>query len=161
MWRFALLILLFVSPAFAAPPEYPSMGPDIFDAKASGEQLVAVAIAQARREDKRILLLLGANWCPWCRRLHAALTKDAAVQARLKEKFVLVFIDANTRNDKHRNAALLERYGNPTRQFGLPVFVVLDRNGKLLTARESGSLAADTGAMVAGRVLGFLDEWAK
>lgn len=162
MWRiFSLLVLTLTSSTFAATSEYRNMGADIFDPKTSGEKLVAQAIEHAQRENKRILLLFGANWCPWCRRLNAALTKDAAIQARLREKFVLVFVDANTRNDKKRNAALLERYGNPTLQFGLPVFVVLDRDGKQLGTRETASLAADTDAKVAQRVLAFLNDWAK
>ena len=136
------------------------MGPDIYDPKVPAEKLVDDAVAQAKREDKRVLLLFGANWCPWCRRLHAALTKGPAVQKLLREKFVLVFIDANTRNDKNRNAAVIEKYGNPLR-YGLPVFVVLDRNGTRLTTRETESLDSDTDAKVADHVIRFLNEWEK
>ncbi len=78
----------------------------------------------------------------------------------LSKRFVLVFVDANTRNDPKRNAALLERYGNPTLQFGLPVFVVLDRDGKQLATRETASLAAGTDAVEVERILAFLNEWA-
>jgi len=88
--------------------------------------------------------------------ISLALTKNEAVQARLKKAFVLVFVDANTRHDKNRNAAVLERCGNPTLRFGLPVFVVLDRDGKQLMTRETASLAADTDAKVVANVLEFL-----
>ena len=57
---------------------------------------------------------------------------------------MLVFVDANTRNDKNRNGALLAKYGNPTLQFGLPVFVVLDREGTYLGTRETASLMVET-----------------
>lgn len=144
----------------SASPEYRSMGPDIFDREAPAETLIKAALTRAAKEDRKVLLLFGANWCPWCRRLHAALAGDPVVRARLRGKFVLVFVDANTRNDKHRNAAVIERYGNPL-QFGLPVFVVLDSAGKQLTTRETASLAADTNEKVAERVVAFLDEWAK
>ena len=135
------------------------MGPDIYDPKAPAEKLIASAIQHAKSEDKRVLLLFGANWCPWCRRLHRALTLESAAQTQLRQKFVLVFIDANTRNDKQRNAAVIAKYGDPL-QYGLPVFVVLDREGKQLTTRETASLAADTDAQVGERVLAFLKEWA-
>ncbi len=156
---FVLLFALVTSPGGAAS-EYRNRGADIFDSKVSGEKLLADAISQAKREDKRILLLFGANWCPWCRQLHRALSTDAAVRARVQRKFILVYIDANTRNDRDRNAAVIAKYGNPMKQHGLPVFVVLDRNGTLLFTRETASLAADTEAKVAERVLGFLNEWA-
>ncbi len=161
--RLFLAIALLLSlgrTALAAGPEYPSMGPDIFDRTVPAELIIKTALTKAADEDKKVLLLFGANWCPWCRRLHAALAADSIVRARLREKFVLVFVDANTRNDKHRNAAVIERYGNPL-QFGLPVFVVLDSRGKQLTTRETASVAADTSAKVAERVVAFLDEWAK
>lgn len=154
-----LCVLALGASRLATAPEYPSMGPDIYDPKIPAEKLIAAAISQAKSEDRKVLLLFGANWCPWCRRLHKALTQEPAVQARLRQKFVLVFIDANTRNDKQRNAGVIEKYGDPV-QYGLPVFVVLDRDGKHLSTRETASLAADTDAQVAERVLAFLNEWA-
>jgi thioredoxin-related protein len=154
----SFLICLLVASAFAGVPEYRTMGPDIFDAKEPAAYLVANAITQAQREDKKVLLLFGANWCPWCRRLHVALTKSPSVQSHLREKFVLVFIDANTRNYKRRNAAVIEQYGNPVR-YGLPVFVVLDRSGTQLTTRETASMVADSDEEVAERVVTFLNAW--
>jgi rhodanese-related sulfurtransferase/thioredoxin-related protein len=153
-----LLLAVFLAPFGAAAPEYARMGPDIFDAKIGAEALIAHALTLATPDQKRVLLLFGANWCPWCRRLHAALAQDRAVGARLREHFVLVYIDANTRNDKQRNAKVIERYDNPV-QFGLPVFVVLDHQGRQLATRETGSLAAESDAQVAERVLAFLTEW--
>ena len=40
----------------------------------------------------------------------------------------------------------------------MPVFVVLDREGKPLLTRETASLAADTDAKVVANVLEFLGE---
>jgi thioredoxin-related protein len=150
-------VLLFCSPLFAAS-EYRHMGPDIFDPKAKAETLIDEATTQAQREHKRVLLLFGANWCPWCRRLHAALTGDPRITARLREHFVLIFIDANTRNDRTRNKSVIGRYGNPL-QYGLPVFVVLDAGGKQLTTRETQSLADATEEGVAKKLLSFLADW--
>jgi thioredoxin-related protein len=147
--------------ALAAKPEYPAMGNDIFDAKVSAETLISDAVTLANREDKKVLLFFGANWCPWCRRLHAALSKDPAIQARLSQKFVLVYVDANTRNDRNRNAGVLAKYGDPVKQYGLPVLLLLDRNGNPLTTRETDSLAADSDQEVAVRVRAVLGEWSK
>lgn len=153
------LLSAFLSVPLWSAPEYPHMGPDIFDTKADGVKLIEAALVQARQEDKRVIVLFGANWCPWCRRLHRALTSSPDLTERLRQKFVLVYLDANTRHDKKRNAAVIEKYGNPLR-YGLPVFVVLDRDGTLLTTRESGSLAAPTDQETAERIRAFLVEWA-
>src|SRR5258708_4126705 len=93
-----LIALMLGSPVFAAP-EYPRMGPDIFDPKARAETLIDGATVRARPEQKRILLLFGANWCPWCRRLHRILGTDPRIATPLQQHFVVVYVDANTRND--------------------------------------------------------------
>ena len=155
-------IFLFALLAIPRSPasEYPHMGADIFDPKVDGAKLIEDAIVRAKQEDKRILVLFGANWCPWCRRLHQAVTSAPAVTQKVQQKFILVYIDANTRNDRKRNAAVIERYGNPL-QYGLPVFVVLESDGTQLTTRESASLAAGTDDATAALVRAFLDKWAK
>ena len=155
-----LLMLTWSVPLLHAAPEYRAMGSDIFDRHIKGEVLIDQAVARAQQENKRIVLVFGANWCPWCRRLHQVFTDAPAVRARLRDDFVLVYVDANTRNDRKRNAAVQERYGNPIQQHGLPVMVVLDRDGKPLTTRETSSLAAPTDEEVARRVATFLAQWA-
>ena len=40
------------------------MGTDIFDTKVSAEKLISDAVTLAKREDKKVLLFFGANWCP-------------------------------------------------------------------------------------------------
>ncbi len=135
------------------------MGPDIFDPGAPAEELIEAALARAGREHKRVLLFFGANWCPWCRRLHRVFAADEDIGSLLNQGFVLVHVDANTRRDKKRNASALARYGNPQR-FGLPVFVVLASDGTQLATQETQSLAAPTDEEVAGRLRRFLAEWA-
>ncbi len=161
-WIRPALVLLLVgilSAPLGAEPEYKNMGPDIFDRQAKAEEQVDQALARARQENKRVVLLFGANWCPWCRRLHQAFTEAPALRRALQRDFVLVYVDANTRNDKKRNAAVIERYGNPLR-LGLPAIVVLDQDGTKLTTQETASLAAPTDEEVARRVAAFLDRWA-
>lgn len=146
--------------ALHAAPEYPSMGPDIFDRHIKGEVLIDGAIARAQQEDQRILVLFGANWCPWCRRLHGIFAEAPAILARLRADFVLVYVDANFRNDRKRNAAILERYGDPIKKHGLPVLVVLERDGTQLTTRETNGLAAASDEETVKRIGDFLARWA-
>lgn len=40
-----------------------------YDETADAEQEIAAAVAAARGDGKRVLLVFGANWCSWCRRL--------------------------------------------------------------------------------------------
>ncbi|MBT5902268.1 MAG: thioredoxin family protein [Opitutaceae bacterium] len=149
-------LLLLVSALTAA--EYPPMGKDIYDVKADAAVDIAEALAIARAENKHVLLKFGANWCVWCHRLSGLLHEDKAVHAALTHNFVLIAVDVDTRNSTKRNVPTIEKYGNPT-QHGLPVLVVLDANGELLTTQETGALEEGS-AHDPAKVITFLSRWA-
>ena len=126
----------------------------IYDEAADGAKQVERALTQAKVENKRVLLMFGANWCGWCHRLHRLFESDAKIAAKLKQGFVVVLIDVN----KDHNAETNQRLGNPT-QFGLPVLVVLDSGGKALKTQDTGKLEEGDHHDPA-KVLAFLSEWA-
>ena len=137
-----------------ADPAAPATRPAIYDTQADGAKLVADAVARAGKENKRVLLMFGANWCGWCHKLHGLFASNPKIAAALKEHYVLVLVDV----DKGHNAAVNEKYGKPT-QFGLPALVVLDAAGTLLTTQDTGKLEAGDHHDPA-KVLAFLDRWA-
>lgn len=151
-------LALLPAAGFGAEPEYPKMGPDIYDVHADGTGQIAAALTRASAENKRVLLIFGANWCIWCHRLHATLESDAAVSRALDRGFVTVMVDVNTRKGEKRNADVNERYGNPI-QHGIPVLVVLGSDGKQLTTKDSGELE-EGDAHSPAKILAFLSAWA-
>ena len=153
----ALLALLLTGHVCAAP-EYPQMGPDLYDPKADGSAQIAAALQRATAGDKHVLLVFGANWCIWCRRLHTAFAGEPTVAKALDAGFEVVLLDVNSRNGSKRNADVNERYGNPIAH-GLPVLVVLDAAGRPLTTQETGALEA--GAKHSPeKIRAFLAKWA-
>jgi len=154
---FALVAVLAAAPLRSAP-EYPSMGPDVYDVHADGKAQVAAAVGRAAAEHKRVLLIFGANWCIWCHRLHSTLENSPEVARALRRDFVLVDVDVNTRNGVSRNADVFAKYGHPTKQ-GIPVLLVLDSNGKLLTTKDSGELEEGAGHSPA-KIRSFFASWA-
>ena len=155
----ALALALVAVAALRAEPEYPKMGPDIYDREADGTAQIVAAVAQAKAAHKNVILELGANWCIWCRRLTHTFETDAAVAKMLRENFVLVLVDVNHRHGKARNDAVNTRYGNPM-ALGLPVLVVLDADGKQLTTQETGALEDGKDAHDPAKVIAFLSKWA-
>lgn len=154
----ALAALALLSAAgLRADPEYPKMGPDIYDVHADAAGQIAAALTRATAEHKRVLLIFGANWCIWCHRLHSTLETDAAVSKALDKGFVTVMVDVNTRRGEKRNAGVVEKYGNPV-QHGIPVLVVLDSDGKQLTTKDSGELEEGEGHSPA-KIMAFLAAW--
>jgi hypothetical protein len=60
--------------------------------------------------------------------------------------------------NKEHNKATDEKYGRPT-DLGMPVFVVLDADGKQLTTQETGSLE-EGDHHNPEKVMAFLEKWA-
>jgi thioredoxin-related protein len=141
-----------------ADPEYPKMGPDVFDVRSDGATQIAAAVATASIEKKRVILDFGANWCIWCRRLHSDFESNPDVSKALERGFIVVMIDVNTRNGVKRNAAVVEKYGKPIAK-GIPALVVLDSDGKRLTTKDSGELEEGDGYSTA-KIMAFLGSWA-
>ena len=142
-----------------AEPEYPKLGPDLYDPKSDGNTQIAAALITAKTEKKNVLLMFGANWCIWCRRLDRTFASEPNIAAALKENYVLVLIDSNWRNGTKRNEDLNLRYGNPLKE-GLPVLVVLDATGQQLTTQETGALEDGGSAHDPAKVGAFLARWA-
>jgi thiol:disulfide interchange protein len=154
MATIALLAAMAWTPVLAAEGPAKSSRPAIYDESADGKKQIADALAIARRENKRVLLQFGANWCGWCHKLHELFQTDPQIAARLKAAYVVVLIDIN----KGHNDDTDKRYGNPTR-FGLPVLVVLDSSGKALTTQDTGKLE-EGDHHDPKKVLAFLNQWA-
>ncbi|HOW19271.1 MAG TPA: DUF255 domain-containing protein, partial [Phycisphaerae bacterium] len=53
----------------AAEPANKKRDP-IYNEKADAKAQIAEALARAKRDNKRVLIMWGGNWCKWCYRLH-------------------------------------------------------------------------------------------
>ncbi|MDB6125401.1 MAG: dsbH 2 [Pedosphaera sp.] len=129
-----------------------SKRPPLYDENADGSKQVADAVAQAKKENKRVLLQFGANWCGWCHRLHHTMQTDTAIADKLKSDYVVVLVDVN----KGHNGKIIEDY--KAANFGLPVIVVLDADGKQLTTKNTAQLE-EGDHHDPKKVLAFLNEW--
>ncbi len=87
--------------------------------------------------------------------MSSLLKTNAEIAQIVKDNYLVVLIDV----DKGHNADVVKKYGNPT-QFGLPVLVVLDSNGKQLTTQETGQLEQGNHHDPA-KVIAFLQKWKK
>ena len=157
--KFSSSLLLCLFFLFAALPlrvmadPAPKGARDIYDESADGAKQVADALAIAKKENKRVLLQFGANWCGWCHRLHKLFDTDKAIAAKLQGDYVVVMVDVN----KGHNEATDAKYGHPI-QYGLPALAVLDAEGRLLTVQDSGKLE-EGDHHSPEKVMAFLKEW--
>lgn len=128
----------------AAVPTAWSHAPDLSD-----------ALARARAEQRPVLAVFEADWCPWCHRLARHTFADAEV-ARLLERFVCVRV-----NYDFATGGETARYGGRS----LPFLLLLDGSGRLLEApgkdprdgcRAAVVTAFETPAVFAGRLAAAL-----
>jgi len=110
----------------------------LYDESAKGAEQIAAALARARKENRRVLIQWGANWCGWCNLLGDLLEKNGALRRKLMYEYDVVHVDVG-RFDKHMD--LVDKYGAAAlRDEGIPYLTVLDADGKVLASQETGVL---------------------
>jgi thioredoxin-related protein len=135
--------------------------PSIYDKTADTEVQLAKAMATAKRDDKRILVMFGGDWCGWCHKLHELFASDADIRKVLSYEYVLVMVDTTAPGaedlfKKCRAALPKDELEKP---IGVPFLGVLDANGKIVTAQRTDPL--ETGDHhEPGRVKEFLNRHA-
>lgn len=112
----------------------PSETREKFDPKRDAAKDIEKAVLIAKKQNKRILLDVGGEWCGWCHKLDKFFKTDLEVAKVLKEKFVVVKINFSPEN---KNEAVLSKY--PAAE-GYPHLYVLDKNGKFLHSQGTGEL---------------------
>ena len=131
MHRFAVALLSFLVlmvPAHATDHHEGDAHPRPYDRNFDAMPVVDEAMALARNENKRLLLVLGANWCHDSRGL-AHHFEDADVAALLDAHYVTRHIDIGWRD---RNQDIPRRFG-VTAIYSTPtVFVIDPETGDLL-----------------------------
>ncbi len=120
------LLLLFIAtpaPAQKSPPPKPHL---------NWQPWSDQAFADAKRENRFVLLDLEAVWCHWCHVMDANTYSDPAVIKLLQSRYIVVKADQDSRPD------LSTRYED----FGWPATIVFDANGHEIVKRQ-GYLAPD------------------
>nr|WP_183214696.1 thioredoxin family protein [Brevundimonas variabilis] len=92
---------------------------------------VDAALARARQSGKRVLLVMGANWCHDSRVLAGWLATDRFAEL-VERKYEMVFVDIGMpRNGDRPNLEIARRFGVPELP-GSPNVLVLTSEGVLV-----------------------------
>ncbi len=86
------------------------------------------AFAQAAREDKPVLLDIGAVWCHWCHVMDRESYEDASLAAVINEHFIAIKVDRDERPDVDaRYQAAVQAISG---QGGWPLTAILTPDGR-------------------------------
>ena len=147
-WRLAV-----VQRTEAAYLKQPLNRKDIYPATADAHAEIKEAEEKAEKEQKRVLLVFGANWCYDCHVLDLAFQRPdfAPVVAR----YEVVHVDIGP--DGKKNGDVAKQFQVPLEK-GIPALAVLDSTGKLLISQKNGEFE-NARALTPEAFLEFLNQW--
>ena len=148
----AILILLISLPA-AIHTAVINKSP-IYDPGLDAKKAITEMVAAAKIEKENVLVMFGANWCPWCHRLHELLNTDNEIQKIIKDNYMMILVDIGEKKDQPLNRDLVNDFR--VNGFGYPALAVINsQDGSLLVAQSTGILEKGKGYDIE-KVLGFL-----
>jgi thiol:disulfide interchange protein len=111
------------------------------------------ALAAAKLDNKRVLVIFGANWCYDCHVLDTAMHSEQ-LAALVVDNYHVVYINVE---DGKANSDLADRLQVPLDK-GIPSLAVIDGSGKLITSQKQGEFesAAKIGI---DDISAFLNRW--
>ncbi len=149
-----LLALTVFLCGFAAHAGEPSkLPPAGYDETRDPAADLKAAIPQAQRENKRILLEVGGEWCVYCRLLNKVIHDDERLVKRLQDGFVVIKVNFSvdvTNDDFLARYPIVPSY---------PHLFVLETDGTLLVSQTPDSFM-EKDRYVPDKILAFLETWA-
>lgn len=140
-------------PALAQTSAAPKSQAHKFDPKRDAAKDIADAVALAGKQNKRVLLDVGGEWCIWCKRLDEFFATNQEAAKILRERYIVVKVNFSPEN---ANEKVLSKYPKIK---GYPHLFVLDKSGKLIHSQDTGEL--ETGDRHdPAKVIPFLKKWA-
>ena len=135
-----------------APLERPAtINPKLYPEGANATKEIQEARAAALKQNKRVLLVFGANWCIDCHILDRAFHQPR-VAPLLQGNYVVVHIDVGQYD---KNLALAKQYHVDLAK-GVPSVAVIDSKNVLVTSSSEFEKAH---LLTEQDVIDFLDQW--
>jgi thiol:disulfide interchange protein len=147
-----------VAPVPAATPATPAtptpfVAKHIYSDTADPAADITAGLAQAKRENKRVILDFGGDWCGDCQVLDIYFHQSPNAQL-LEKDFVLVHVWIGHMD---ANIDVAAKYGVPIHN-GVPALAVLAPSGKVLYSQGTGEFR-DMRHMESSSVTEFLEKW--
>ncbi len=126
----------------------------VYDESADAPAQVAQAFAEAKADNKQVMIVFGANWCGDCKMLHGEFKKPE-LKALLDANYVVVKVDVGRFK---KNLDVVKPYGDIIKK-GIPSIVIATPANQMVYATNGGELA-DARAMGEAGVATFFQKLA-
>ncbi len=141
----AILIALASAAAKEAGPYAP---------EADAKPAHAAALAQAKAEGRHVWVQIGETSCPVCERLHWFIQAHPETSEPLQRDFISLHPAIS-----RQNIPLFRQWGSPQLEHGVPVILILDAEGQMLTLSPVKAFAAETGEFSVEKMAEFMRQW--
>lgn len=124
--------------AIGATPSTVSTHPEakLYDAARDARADVSAALTRAKAADKRVILVMGANWCHDSKAL-AGWFESTRFKAMLAPKYEIVYVDVGKPQRREgRNIEIAQGYGIKKIK-GTPTVLILSPDGQLLNKKDA------------------------
>ncbi len=149
-WR---IVIAAHSEVVKMPPAL-KQNPNLYNKDANAKVEIEEAVAKAKKDHQRVILVFGANWCYDCHVLdHAFHQTDVA--PLLQKSYQVVHVDIG--EDGKKNNDLAGEYQVPLNK-GIPALAILDADGKLVYAQKNGEWESAR-SLDPDDVVAFLNRW--
>jgi uncharacterized protein YyaL (SSP411 family) len=131
------------------------MDPKLYDPSVDSRKEITTALQEAKKDQKRIILVYGGNWCFDCHVLNYWFHQPGIVEI-VDQNYHVVHVDIG-KFDK--NLDLAEKYGVTIKK-GVPAIAILSPTGKTLFSDTTGQFE-NARDMNPNTIAAFLDKWKK
>jgi thioredoxin-related protein len=149
---FLLTTFLIITPALAINAEDLPKYSKVYDEQSDPFQDANAAIKLAKETQRNVLIEIGGNWCSWCKKMDAFLTKNPEVYQKLHNEFVLLKVSVSDSNENEEFMKSLPPV------LGYPHMYVSTSSGKMILSKDTAELL-DGEQYSKKQWLAFLNKW--
>lgn len=128
--------------------------PNLYNKDADAKAEIKEAVVKAAKDNQRVILIFGGNWCYDCHVLDQAF-HEADVAPLLEKNFQVVHVDIG--DDGKKNSNIAAEYDVPLEK-GVPALAILGPGGKLLYSQRNGEWESAR-SLDPEDVIAFLNKW--
>ena len=148
------LVLALITALLLGVPDQAARPKAGYDPARDPAKDLATLVQQTKQDGRRIMLVVGGEWCGWCHTLERYLKENAEIGALWSKHFASLKVNMSTEN---RNDAFLKQY---PRIPGYPHLYVLEKDGSFLHSQGTAELESGS-SYSAEKMRAFLNKWAR
>jgi|GEM_PF-7104477 len=131
---FTIAAIFFNSAAHSADAPSCSDTDKVYKECANQEELYSAALSKAKADKKKLVVVIGAEWCPWCISLHKMLLDPSVITPELQKEYSFVDIAIYPAKDSKKKLPsgvavqelLAKKAGFKGKFGGIPVLAVVN-----------------------------------